>query len=94
MCEEIYSKKLNKKGFTLVELLAVIVILAIIMLIAIPAVLNTLTAAKRKSFGEYVDKVFLTTQKKVLEEEVSSVPSLGCKVYKIKTDLGLSSTGS
>ncbi len=94
MRERVYSKDKNKRGFTLVELLAVIVILAIIMLIAIPAVLNTLTAAKRKSFVEYVDKVFLTTQKKVLEEEVSSISSPGCKVYKIKTDLGLSSTGS
>ena len=31
-------KKLNKKGFTLVELLVVLVILAVIMSIAIPSV--------------------------------------------------------
>ena len=36
----------NKKGFTLVELLAVIVILAIIMIIAIPAVLQTMESAR------------------------------------------------
>ena len=82
------------KGFTLVELLAVIVILAIIMLIAIPAVLNTLTAAKRKSFVEYVDKIFLITQKQVVEEETMGNPVVGCKTYYIKKDLGLTSTGS
>ena len=40
----------NNKGFTLLELLAVIVILAIIMIIAIPAVSNTLEMTRKKSF--------------------------------------------
>ena len=39
-------KKLNKKGFTLVELLAVIVILAVIMVITIPTVLGSMSSAK------------------------------------------------
>lgn len=38
-------KKLNKKGFTLVELLAVIVILAVIMVITIPTVLSSMSSA-------------------------------------------------
>lgn len=40
--------KNTRKGFTLVELLAVIVILAIIMIIAIPAVLSTMEQARQK----------------------------------------------
>lgn len=43
-------KKLNRKGFTLVELLAVIIILAIVVGITIPAVLNTISGAKQKAF--------------------------------------------
>jgi len=43
-------KKGKINGFTLVELLAVIVILAIIMIIAIPSVLNVTEQAKQKSF--------------------------------------------
>lgn len=42
--------KKNKKGFTLVELLAVIVILAIILAIAIPSVGNIMTAQRTSAF--------------------------------------------
>ncbi|UKI28884.1 MAG: type II secretion system GspH family protein [Clostridium sp.] len=41
-------KKVIKKGFTLVELLAVIVVLAIIMIIAIPAVVESMNNAKKR----------------------------------------------
>lgn len=45
-----YMKKLNNKGFTLVELLAVIVILAVIMVITIPTVLGSMSDATDKAF--------------------------------------------
>ena len=40
----------NRKGFTLVELLAVIVVLAIIILIALPAVLSSMEKARKNAF--------------------------------------------
>ena len=43
---------MNKKGFTLVELLAVIVILAVIILIAVNAVLPQMQKARKKSFAD------------------------------------------
>lgn len=41
---------MNTKGFTLVELLAVIVILAIILLIAVPNVMGIIEKAKKDAF--------------------------------------------
>ena len=40
----------NKKGFTLIELIAVVVILGIIMLIAVPNILSTLEKNKKETF--------------------------------------------
>lgn len=55
-------KKLNNKGFTLVELLAVIVVLAIIMIIAIPSVLKSMNNAKKGAFKIEAQKVLNTAQ--------------------------------
>ena len=69
----------DRKGFTLVELLAVIVILAIIMIIAIPSVLNTLEIARKKTFIEYVTKVYETGLNKYLEQiTTGTLPSNEC----------------
>ena len=44
------KKTMNKKGFTLVELLAVIVILAVIILVAMNAVIPQMENARKSSF--------------------------------------------
>ena len=51
--KKIINKRKNKKkkGFTLVELLAVIVILAVIMVITIPTVLGNMNEAKQQAFN-------------------------------------------
>lgn len=52
---------MNRKGFTLVELLGVVVILSIVLTIAIPAASNYIDSSKREAFAdvlsEYVDAV-------------------------------------
>ena len=53
----------NNKGFTLVELLAVIAIMAILLIIALPNVL--------KMFNESKKKVFLTESKSVFKEAIN-----------------------
>ena len=50
-------KKLNRKGFTLVELLAVIIILAIVVGISIPAIMTTTKSAKAKAMDTAVEAI-------------------------------------
>lgn len=45
---------MNKKGFTLVELLAVVVILAIIAIIAVPLILGVIESSKKGAFKDSV----------------------------------------
>ncbi len=45
-------KKINKKGFTLVELLSVIVILSVVVLIATNAVIPAMNSAKKQVLSE------------------------------------------
>lgn len=49
--------RMNNKGFTLVEMLAVVVILGIIMGIATISVLNVIETSKKRSEKVFVDKV-------------------------------------
>ena len=53
-------KRINKKGFTLVELLAVIVVLAIIMIIAMPNIVRAMNAARESAFRTYSRRVIGT----------------------------------
>lgn len=84
----------KKNGFTLVELLAVIVVLAIIMIIAIPSVLDVMNTARRKAFVMYVDKVVSAVQTQyVYDANSGAIQGAGLYVYDITTDLKLNSTG-
>lgn len=49
--------KLNKKGFTLVELLVVLVILVVIMSIAIPSVTSSLERSKEKQKNAKIELI-------------------------------------
>lgn len=72
--------KLNKKGFTLVELLAVIVVLAVIMVIAIPTVIDSMNSAKKSSFAMYGQKMLNAAMSKVQGDALDGVPAK--KIYK------------
>ena len=87
----------KNKGFTLVELLAVIVILAIIMIIAIPSVLNTMQTAKKKSMVNFAEKVLNELSKtyvsKMSFEGYIRPAQRTYYVFDIKKDLGMTNTG-
>ena len=86
---------MNKnKGFTLVELLSVIIVLSLIMVLAIPAILHILDNAKKESFYVYANNVYeKAVNKYVQNENDASVNELACSVYRIPEDLDISNSG-
>ena len=62
------KKKINNKGFTLVELLATISILAIIMLIAIPNVVGVVQKSRNKTYVEDAKKMISLAKYKVISD--------------------------
>ncbi|MEG0266555.1 MAG: prepilin-type N-terminal cleavage/methylation domain-containing protein [Bacilli bacterium] len=79
---------MKKKGFTLVELLAIITILGIIVVIAIPSVENTISESKRNKFKEDA-RTIIKGVEIYLEEEINNViPETGISLKSL--DLPLS----
>ena len=60
----------NKNGFTLVELLAVIVILAVILVIAVPKITDTIKNSKIASFESSAKTIAAQAEKKKMENEI------------------------
>lgn len=68
---------MNKKGFTLIEILAVIIILGVIMTIAVPNVLSMIDRNKKDTFIEHA-KMMATQAEYTIRKDVSiEYPSEG-----------------
>ena len=81
----------KKNGFTLVELLAVIVILAIILVIAVPKITDTIKNSKIASFESSAKTIAAQAEKKKMEKEIlEDTGSINCSdVVKLNdTDYG------
>ena len=57
--------KKNKNAFTLIELLAVIVILAVILVIAIPRILDVIETSKKDSIKSSARMIINSAEKKI-----------------------------
>ena len=69
---------MNKKGFTLVELLAVIAILAILVIIALPNVLGMFNNAKKSTFNTETQNIFKQAQTDFVQD---SITAAGAQIY-------------
>ena len=66
-------KKTKFRGFTLVELLAVIVILAIILVIAVPQIMKTIESARLGSFKSTAKLLLSQAEKQYLVDQTLNV---------------------
>lgn len=67
---------MKKKGFTLVELLAVIVVLAIILAVAVPKITSIIRDATKSAFGTDARMILQQLEYKLLEDESFDVTSV------------------
>ena len=83
------------KGFTLVELLAVIVVLGILITISIPAINDSVKKSKKEAFVEYSQSIISKSEQTALAKLMGATSSLedSCFMFSITEDLGLSETG-
>lgn len=93
----------DKKGFTLVELLAVIAILAILVIIALPNVINMYNSAKKQTFLTEARTIYKEAQKKYISDSISgnnvnTISSNGNKLdltgNKVDYDIKIDSAGN
>lgn len=67
--------KKNQKGLTLVELLAVIVILGIVSAIAVPSITGIINSTKTKADLASIEMVKSAVRNKVLSENLTATPA-------------------
>ena len=84
---------MNKKGFTLVELLAVIAILAILVVVALPNVIGMFGDAKKNSFLTECKQIYKVAQEKYISDslfETRERTYARCQTQNCGTELDLS----
>jgi prepilin-type N-terminal cleavage/methylation domain-containing protein/uncharacterized repeat protein (TIGR02543 family) len=68
--------KMKKKGFTLVELLAVVAILSLLVIIALPNVMSMFNNAKKNAFTTELKEIYKTAEQKWISDSVSGTSNV------------------
>ena len=78
----------KKKGFTLVELLAVIVILAIILIISVPLIINTINTSRLASFKSSAELLVTEAEKQYMIDQTERANAGGDWYIMIRKSKG------
>lgn len=76
---------MNKKGFTLVELIAILSLLALIALVTIPTMTNTISKSKYKALQRQKDMI-IDAAKKYAVDFASELPSFEGDIYSVSLE--------
>ena len=74
-----------KKGFTLVELIGVIIILALIMLLAVPPILNSIRST-RNELSDASKKIIYTAANLYVSENLNDFPKYDGNTFCVSID--------
>ena len=77
-------KNMNSKGFTLVELLAAIVILSIIMVVAVPNVIGMVNNSKKNTYVEDAKKLASTAEYKFKASKIEKPTETSCVIISLR----------
>lgn len=58
----------NKKGFTLIEMIAIITLLALILLVALPSMTKTLKRNEQKKYDNYINNLKLISESYLVDQ--------------------------
>lgn len=72
---------MKKKGFTVMELLTIIIMLAILSLILVPMILNNIETAKKESAEESAKGYIDAVEKAVVGNELSDIADINAGTY-------------
>lgn len=69
----------KKSGFTLIEIIGVVTILALILLVSVPALTKTLKKNEQKKYDSYVDNLKIATENYIVKQEnlMSDITTIG-----------------
>lgn len=78
--------KKNEKGFTLMEMLIVVAIIAVLVAIAIPTFTSSLNKAKAATDAANIRAGYASTMMTILQADLDSDPITSDKTYYLKAD--------
>ena len=59
-----------KKGFTMIEILAVFTLTAVIILITVPFIINTLKGGDNMKYNQFIDTITLATESYITDNKI------------------------
>lgn len=78
--------KKNEKGFTLMEMLIVVAIIAVLVAIAIPTFTSSLNRAKAATDAANIRAGYASVMMTVMDADLKGTPVSGTKTYYLKAD--------